>query len=166
MTRLLLALVAALGVGFYVASPAAAQTQADVDCDEIATDADAQAILAAFEGDPFDLDRNNDGNACDAGVGGGPVTFESFVGTPATAVPTEAPAAPTTAPEAPAATEAPAAPAATQAPATGGTGTGMTLPDTGAGVMAGGTSSTMAAVLAALAVVSAGVAASMRTRRA
>lgn len=90
MTRLLIALMLAFGLGTFVTVPTSAQ--ADVDCDEIATDADAQAILAAFPGDPFDLDRDGDGNACDAGVGGGSVTAENFIG----AQSTEAPAAPTT----------------------------------------------------------------------
>lgn len=141
MTRLLIALFVALGFGFVVSGPTSAQT--DVDCGEIATDADAQAILAAFPGDPFDLDRNNDGHACDAptGVGGGPVTAENFLG----AAPAPAPAAPAT--------------------DTGSTTTQTALPDTGTGSMAATSNMGLVTLLAALGIVSLAVATRRTVRR-
>lgn len=43
-------------------------TISDVDCSEV-TQARAQQILNANTNDPFDLDRDNDGTACDEGAG-------------------------------------------------------------------------------------------------
>lgn len=131
MSRILIAILVAFGFGF-VGSPTLTQAQTDVDCPEIATDADAQRILAAFPGDPFGLDADNDGNACDAGVGGGTVTFENFVGTQPT-TDSSGEAAPSTANQ-------------------------TALPDTGAGVMAATSSLDLVAFFAMLGLLCAGLA--------
>ncbi|WP_448616155.1 hypothetical protein [Modestobacter sp. URMC 112] len=46
-------------------------TAADLDCADFATQADAQAALAATPGDPNDLDSDDDGVACETLPGGG-----------------------------------------------------------------------------------------------
>ena len=129
MTRLLMALFVALGLGIVGTASVGAQ---NLNCDNFATQEEAQAVFNADPSDPNGLDGNdNDGKACESlpSGGGGSTTGGTTTDTTTT------------------------------------TTTGMALPSTGAGVMAGGSSSTMAVVLAALAVVSATVAASMRTRR-
>ncbi len=40
-------------------------TKTDCNCSDFATQADAQKVLKAFPGDPFKLDRNKDGIACE-----------------------------------------------------------------------------------------------------
>ena len=44
-------------------------TAADLDCADFATQADAQASLAATPGDPNDLDADDDGIACEQHFG-------------------------------------------------------------------------------------------------
>ncbi|MEJ2886195.1 hypothetical protein [Actinomycetospora aeridis] len=43
----------------------------DLDCGDFADTADAQAVLIGDPSDPNNLDGDNDGRACDRGVGGG-----------------------------------------------------------------------------------------------
>lgn len=62
MTRVLIALVVALAVG--VAGSGAARAQ-DLNCADFATQADAQANLIANPGDPNGLDADGDGTACE-----------------------------------------------------------------------------------------------------
>lgn len=161
MTRLLIALFVALGLGFVARGSAQAQYDFDINCGQIATREDAQQILNYDTDDPFGLDGpigpgNGNGIACDGTDVGGSITYEVFltmVGAAPTPAPTEAPAAPEAPaeqPEAPA--EQPAAPA-----------TGATLPDTGAGVMAASSSMGLVSLFVAFGLMSAGVA--LRTRR-
>lgn len=49
----------------------AAVAQQDLDCDDFATRADAQAELDSNPSDPNNLDADDDGEACEAGSGGG-----------------------------------------------------------------------------------------------
>ena len=67
MRRILLALFAVLAMTFGVMASASAQ---DVDCDEVSY-ARAQEILAQDPSDPYDLDRDGDGEACDSNAGDG-----------------------------------------------------------------------------------------------
>jgi micrococcal nuclease len=41
-------------------------TQTDCDCKDFKTQAEAKRVLDAFPGDPFDLDRDKDGVACES----------------------------------------------------------------------------------------------------
>jgi len=50
---------------------AAAQESADLDCDDFATQADAQTELDADPSDPNGLDADSDGIACEENAGGG-----------------------------------------------------------------------------------------------
>lgn len=72
MKKLLLmgVLCALLVLAFAPASPAFAQD--DTNCDDYATQADAQAALDADRSDPNNLDADDDGQACeDSGLPGG-----------------------------------------------------------------------------------------------
>ncbi|MGQ4646394.1 excalibur calcium-binding domain-containing protein [Lyngbya aestuarii] len=42
-------------------------SRGDCNCQDFATQEDAQRVLDAFEGDRYDLDRDNDGIACESG---------------------------------------------------------------------------------------------------
>jgi len=68
MRRFTLAFVSALVLLFGVAASAGAQ---GLNCDDFATQAEAQANLDANPSDPNGLDRDGDGIACESGVGGG-----------------------------------------------------------------------------------------------
>ncbi len=86
--------LAALALLMAVASPAAANHAADVDCPDFATQAAAQRHLLAHPGDPDGLDGDHDGVACEslpcpcAGKG-------AAAPPPAPATPPPPPAAPT-----------------------------------------------------------------------
>lgn len=67
MRRIAFALFAALSLLFGLSVSTSAQ---DVDCDEISYE-EAQQILAQDANDPNDLDRDNDGEACDSNAPGG-----------------------------------------------------------------------------------------------
>jgi hypothetical protein len=157
MARLLIALFVALGFGLLVSGPVSAQD--DPDCEDFLNQEEAQRVLDFDPSDPFDLDRDNNGVACQATTFTGTLTFEDVFPDQAPPAATEPPAEePTEVPVEEEPTEAPAAP--TQAPTTGG---GTTLPDTGAGTMGASSSLGLVALFAAFAVVSAGVA--LRARR-
>jgi hypothetical protein len=51
-------------------STTATASARDLNCSDFATQADAQAELLRNSSDPHDLDRDNDGMACEAGAGG------------------------------------------------------------------------------------------------
>lgn len=69
MRRALCTSAATATVVLALAGPAFAQT-ADRDCGDFATPAEAQAALDAAPGDPERLDSDDDGIACENGVGG------------------------------------------------------------------------------------------------
>lgn len=69
MRRALCTTAATATVVLALAGPAFAQT-ADRDCSDFATQAEAQAALDAVVGDPERLDSDDDGIACENGVGG------------------------------------------------------------------------------------------------
>lgn len=69
MRRALCTTAATATVVLALAGPALAQT-ADRDCPDFATQAEAQAALDAVVGDPERLDSDDDGIACENGVGG------------------------------------------------------------------------------------------------
>ncbi len=66
-----LALAGATAIVTVTAAPAAAHTGGDLDCADFATQAEAQAELQAHPGDPNNLDRDNDGVACETHFGMG-----------------------------------------------------------------------------------------------
>jgi hypothetical protein len=47
-----------------------APVRAAINCQDFADRADAQAVLMSDPSDPYNLDGDNDGRACDWGVGG------------------------------------------------------------------------------------------------
>jgi len=68
MRRLTIAFASMFVLLMGVAASASAQ---NLNCDDFATQAEAQANLDANPSDPNGLDRNNNGVACENGVGGG-----------------------------------------------------------------------------------------------
>lgn len=62
MTRMFIALVVAVALGVAGGSAVSAQ---NLNCDDFATQADAQANLVENPSDPNGLDRDQDGSACD-----------------------------------------------------------------------------------------------------
>ncbi len=64
LVRLGLAALAALLLGPVAAAPVAAQPPADLDCVHFATTADAQLVLDDDPSDPYGLDADGDGIAC------------------------------------------------------------------------------------------------------
>lgn len=68
MRRLTIAFASVLVLLMGITLTASAQ---DLNCDDFATQAEAQANLDANPSDPNNLDGNNDGVACEGGVGGG-----------------------------------------------------------------------------------------------
>ncbi len=128
-------LIVALALGVFAASPASAQDV--LNCGDIATQNDAQRILEADLSDPNRLDGNNDGVACESGVGGGTVTFDSYFGVtpPVVDVPVDtAPVVDTPVDTAPAVDVPADTTVSTGAATTTTTSTGATtLPSTGSG---------------------------------
>lgn len=137
MTRLLIALMLALGLGVAVSEPTRAQ---DLNCDDFTTQEEAQAVLDADPSDPNGLDADDDGIACEDLPSGD--TDDGTDDTDDGAAEEED-------------TDA--------GSGTGTTGGSTTLPDTGAGVMATSSSMGLVAIFAVFALLSAGVA--LRTRR-
>ncbi len=75
MLRTLSGLLIALALVFGFTARAGAQDQ--FNCSDFATQADAQATLQFDPSDPNDLDGNEDGEACESGVGpGGTLTAD------------------------------------------------------------------------------------------
>lgn len=80
MRRSILVLALA-GASLLLALPAAAQ--ADLDCDDFDSQAEAQAVYDADPSDPNDLDRDDDGQACEDfdGYSGAGVTTPNRIDT-------------------------------------------------------------------------------------
>ena len=74
---------AALSIGTGSASAA------DLDCNNFATQAEAQAVYNADPSDPNRLDQDNDGIACETRPGGGTTTEDDTVFTASTQVSTQ-----------------------------------------------------------------------------
>lgn len=90
------ALAAILGISFLArANDLPACVNDDCDCSDFTTWQEAQTVLNAFVGDPFLLDRDKDGTACEK-LPGVPTaslaTSESESSTPAPTSPTSLPA--------------------------------------------------------------------------
>jgi len=76
----------AAGIGIFALAlsfPAAVGAQDDLNCEDFATQAEAQATLEADRTDPNNLDGDGDGKACDEGVGGLPTTSSDSSGSTA-----------------------------------------------------------------------------------
>ena len=106
MARLIMgaSMVLALAFGLFVGSQRVS-AQDLINCDQIATQQDAQAIYDYDTSDPNGLDgppgpasSGTPGVACEGGVGGGSVTFESYLASigQAPQTPTDVPTDPTT----------------------------------------------------------------------
>lgn len=93
MRLLRAALATILGAAFLLVSGQAASAQTgDLNCDDFASQAEAQANLNANPSDPNGLDRNNNGQACESTVyppsGGGSTTVpDNTDGAPTTTLP-------------------------------------------------------------------------------
>ena len=70
VTRGLIASGFPVAVAIAVALPLSAAAQDRYDCGDFTTHADAQAVLDAEPSDPYGLDGDNDGNACESLPGG------------------------------------------------------------------------------------------------
>jgi hypothetical protein len=77
--RRTLTLVAAVAALLLLAVPA--QAQDDLDCDDFASQAEAQATYEQDRSDPHDLDRDDDGEACEDFDYGGAVQAPSRIDT-------------------------------------------------------------------------------------
>ena len=166
MTRLLMAVFVALGLGTAALSSASAQDT--LNCDDFSSLAEAQAALDADPADPNGLDEDDDGIACenfsyintDDGTGDPDEPVDDTDGDTGGGTDGDTDDDPDGGTEEGTGTTTDT----TTDTATTSAGTGTTLPNTGAGVMVGGMSP-LAMTLATLGLICGVIGVAVRTRR-